>query len=144
VLDLSRQAISGHSMGGHGALTVALRNPGRFVSVSAFAPICAPSECPWGRKALGNYLGEDRSAWARHDASLLIATATERLPMLVDQGDADPYLGAQLHPARLQAAAEEASYPLRLRMQRGYEHGYLFVSSFIGEHIAFHAGHLHD
>ncbi|MFM7272742.1 MAG: S-formylglutathione hydrolase, partial [Gammaproteobacteria bacterium] len=104
-LDLSRQAISGHSMGGHGALTVALRNPARFRSVSAFAPICAPSDCPWGQKALGNYLGPDREAWAAHDASQLIGSARERLPMLIDQGEADTWLATQLHPARLQEAA---------------------------------------
>lgn len=142
-IDMHRQAISGHSMGGHGALTVALRHPGRFRSVSAFAPICAPSECPWGQKALGNYLGSDRSAWAAHDASLLIGAASEHLPMLVDQGDADAFLAQQLQPERLAAAAERVAYPLRLRMQRGYDHGYLFVGSFIGEHIAFHADHLH-
>ena len=142
-IDMQRQSISGHSMGGHGALTVALRNPGRFRSVSAFAPISAPSGCPWGQKALGNYLGHDRSTWAAHDASLLIATAREHLPMLVDQGDADAFLAQQLHPERLAAAAEAAGYPLRLRMQRGYDHGYLFVGTFIGEHLAFHAEHLH-
>lgn len=143
-LDMHRQAISGHSMGGHGAITIGLGTPGRFRSVSAFAPICAPSECPWGQKALGHFLGQDREAWAAHDASLLIAQAPEDLPMLVDQGDADAYLALQLLPERLATAAETASYPLRLRMQRGYDHGYFFVSSFIGEHIAFHAGHLHD
>jgi len=142
-LDMQRQAISGHSMGGHGALTIALRHPGRFRSVSAFAPICAPTQCPWGHKALGNYLGSDQRAWAAHDASLLIASAVEKLPMLVDQGDADALLATQLRPDLLEAAALVASYPLRLRMQRGYDHGYFFVSSFIGEHIAFHAGHLH-
>jgi len=143
-LDMQRQAISGHSMGGHGALTIALRHPGRFRSVSAFAPICAPTQCPWGHKALGNYLGSDQRAWAAYDASLLIASAVEKLPMLVDQGDADAFLATQLRPDLLEAAALAAAYPLRLRMQRGYDHGYFFVSSFIGEHIAFHAGHLHD
>jgi S-formylglutathione hydrolase len=142
-LDLSRQAISGHSMGGHGALTIALRNPGRFRSVSAFAPICAPSDCPWGQKALGNYLGTDRKAWAAHDASQLIGAARERLPMLIDQGEADTWLPTQLHPARLQEAASGCGYPLTFRMQPGYDHGYYFVASFIGEHIAFHAEHLH-
>jgi len=142
-LDMQRQAISGHSMGGHGALTIALRHPGRFRSVSAFAPICAPTQCPWGHKALGNYLGSDQRAWAAHDASLLIASAVEKLPMLVDQGDADAFLATQLRPDLLEAAALVAAYPLRLRLQRGYDHGYFFVSSFIGEHIAFHAGHLH-
>lgn len=142
-LDATRQSISGHSMGGHGALTLALRNPGRFRSVSAFAPICAPSACPWGEKALGNYLGPERSRWAAHDASLLIGAARERLPLLIDQGDADPWLATQLHPDRLQAAAARCGYPLVLRMQPGYDHGYYFVGSFIGEHLAFHAEHLH-
>lgn len=142
-LDMQRQAISGHSMGGHGALTVALRNPGRFRSVSAFAPISAPSECPWGEKALGNYLGPDRAAWAAYDASLLLGQASERLPMLIDQGDADPFLAVQLRPERLQLAADRAGYPLQLRLQRDYDHGYLFVGTFIGEHIAFHAKHLY-
>ena len=142
-LDMQRQSISGHSMGGHGALTVALRNPGRFRSVSAFAPISAPSDCPWGEKAFGNYLGPDRAAWAAYDASLLLGQAGERLPVLIDQGDADPFLALQLRPERLQRAAESANYPLQLRLQPGYDHGYLFIGTFIGEHIAFHAKHLY-
>jgi S-formylglutathione hydrolase len=142
--DPARRGVFGHSMGGHGALVAALRRPDVFRSCSAFAPISAPMECPWGHKALGNYLGSDQRAWAAHDASLLIASAVEKLPMLVDQGDADAFLATQLRPDLLEAAALAAAYPLRLRMQRGYDHGYFFVSSFIGEHIAFHAGHLHD
>ena len=142
-LDAGRQSISGHSMGGHGALTIALKNPGCYRSVSAFAPICAPMECPWGEKALGNYLGAERAAWAAHDASQLIGRATEQLPMLIDQGEADNFLLEQLKPERLQQAAAAARYPLTLRMQAGYEHSYYFISSFIGEHVAFHAGHLH-
>jgi len=143
-LRADRQAISGHSMGGHGALTVALKNPGRYRSVSAFAPICSPTRCPWGEKAFTAFFGEDRAAWEAHDASLLIAHARERLPLLVDQGEADGFLAAQLKPELLQDAAGSASYPLRLRMQPGYDHSYFFVASFIGEHIAFHAEHLRD
>lgn len=141
-IDPSRVAISGHSMGGHGALTIALRNPGRFRSVSAFSPICSPLNCPWGEKALGNYLGEDRSTWEAHDSCALIARAEERLPMLVDQGDADDFLKEQLKPELLERAAAEAKFPLDLRMQKGYDHSYFFIASFIGEHIAFHASHM--
>ena len=139
-----RQSISGHSMGGHGALTIALKNPGQFRSVSAFAPICSPTRCPWGEKAFSNYFGEDRAAWEAHDASLLVAKAVEQLPTLVDQGEADGFLAAQLQPELLQQAAQAAGYPLRLRMQPGYDHSYFFIASFIGEHIAFHAEQLHD
>lgn len=141
-IDPSRVAISGHSMGGHGALTIALRNPDRFRSVSAFSPICSPLNCPWGEKALGNYLGEDRSTWEAHDSCALIARAEERLPMLVDQGDADDFLKEQLKPELLERAAAEAKFPLDLRMQKGYDHSYFFIASFIGEHIAFHASHM--
>lgn len=141
-VDPSRVAISGHSMGGHGALTIALSNPGRFCSVSAFSPICSPLNCPWGEKALGNYLGDDRSAWEAHDSCALIARAEERLPMLIDQGDADDFLSEQLKPELLEQAAAQANYPLDLRMQKGYDHSYFFIASFIGEHIAFHASHM--
>ena len=134
-----RSAISGHSMGGHGALVLALRNPGRYRSVSAFSPIVAPSQVPWGEKAFTAYLGTDRSAWAQWDATELVATATERLPLLVDQGDADEFLGGQLQPQRLQAACEAADHPLQLRLQPGYDHSYYFIASFIGDHIAHHA-----
>ena len=133
------RAISGHSMGGHGALVCALRNPGRYVSVSAFSPICAPSMCPWGQKAFSRYLGEDRQRWAQWDASALIATATERLPLLVDQGSEDPFLSEQLHPQTLVAAAEAADYPLTLRIQPGYDHSYFFIASFIDAHLHHHA-----
>ena len=133
------RAISGHSMGGHGALTIALRNPGRYRSVSAFAPIVAPSCVPWGEKAFSAYLGADRAAWREWDAVELIATAQERLPLLVDQGDADEYLATQLKPELLQAACDAAGHPLQLRMQPGYDHYYYFIASFIGEHIAWHA-----
>jgi len=133
------RGISGHSMGGHGALVLALRNPGRYRSVSAFSPIVAPSQVPWGEKAFTAYLGEDRASWAQWDASALVAHASERLPLLVDQGDADEFLGAQLQPQRLQAACEAAGHPLQLRMQPGYDHSYYFIASFIGDHIAHHA-----
>ena len=133
------RAISGHSMGGHGALVIALRNPGRYCSVSAFSPIVAPSQVPWGQKAFAAYLGEDRQAWKAWDASELVKTATEKLPLLVDQGGADEFLDGQLRPQLLQAAAVAAGHPLQLRMRPGYDHSYYFIASFIGEHIAHHA-----
>lgn len=133
------RAISGHSMGGHGALVIALRNPGRYRSVSAFAPIVAPAQVPWGEKAFTAYLGDDRAAWRDYDACALLATASERLPLLIDQGDADEFLATQLQPSRLQAAAETTGHPLTLRLQPGYDHSYYFIGSFIGEHIAYHA-----
>ena len=136
------RAISGHSMGGHGALVIALRNPGRYHSVSAFSPIVAPSQVPWGEKAFTAYLGEDRAAWKSYDATALIAEAIERLPLLVDQGDADEFLANQLKPELLQAACAEAGHPLQLRLQPGYDHSYYFIESFIGEHIAHHAAAL--
>ena len=137
------RAISGHSMGGHGALTIALKNPGRYRSVSAFSPIVAPTQVPWGEKALAAYLGEDHAAWKAHDTVELIAQATERLPLLVDQGDADEFLRTQLKPELLQAAAAAAGHPLTLRMQPGYDHSYYFIASFIGDHLAHHAEALH-
>ncbi|MGY1458629.1 MULTISPECIES: S-formylglutathione hydrolase [unclassified Luteimonas] len=133
------RAISGHSMGGHGALTIALKNPGRYRSVSAFSPIVAPSQVPWGEKAFGAYLGDDREAWKQHDAVELVKSAKEQLPLLVDQGDADEFLDGQLKPHLLQAACEAAGHPLELRMQPGYDHSYYFIASFIGDHIAHHA-----
>ncbi len=141
-VDDKRVGISGHSMGGHGALTIALKNPGRFKSVSAFAPICSPVNCPWGRKALGNYLGTDQKAWLEHDTCALVSAAVEQLPVLVDQGDADDFLAEQLHTHLLQEACELADYPMTIRMQAGYDHSYFFIASFIGEHIAFHSEHL--
>jgi S-formylglutathione hydrolase len=138
-LDFGRQSICGHSMGGHGALVLALRNPGRFRSVSAFAPICAPSAVPWGRKAFGRFLGPDETAWRAWDACALVATAQERLPILVDQGDADPFVGTQLRPELLEAACAAAGHPLTVRGHPGYDHGYFFVSTFIGDHLARHA-----
>ena len=137
-----RRAISGHSMGGHGALTIALRNPGRYRSVSAFSPIVAPSQAPWGQKAFTAYLGDDREAWKAHDTVELVRRAQEKLPLLVDQGDADEFLQGQLKPELLQAAAAEAGHPLTLRLQPGYDHSYYFIASFIGDHIAHHAAAL--
>lgn len=141
-VEAARAGISGHSMGGHGALTIALKNPTLFRSVSAFSPICSPLNCPWGEKALGGYLGPDRESWAAYDACALIRNAKNPLPLLIDQGDADNFLEEQLKPQLLQEAAEAAAYPISLRMQPGYDHSYFFIASFIGEHIAFHAEHL--
>ena len=137
-----RTAIAGHSMGGHGALTIALKNPGRFRSVSAFAPICSPLNCPWGEKALGGYLGPDREAWKAWDTTELLAGATERLPVLVDQGDADGFLEEQLKTPLLEQACADNGYPMTIRMQPGYDHSYFFIATFIGEHLAFHAANL--
>ncbi len=133
------RSISGHSMGGHGALVTALKHPGRYRSVSAFAPIVTPSQVPWGQKAFTAYLGEDRETWKAWDACALIASVEERLPLLIDQGDDDEFLASQLQPDKLQAACAAVDYPLQLRMQPGYDHSYYFIASFIGEHIAFHA-----
>ena len=138
------RSISGHSMGGHGALVAALRNPGRYRSVSAFSPIVAPMRVPWGEKAFTAYLGEDRAEWARWDATELVKGATEKLPLLVDQGDADEFLASQLQPELLRVACEAAGHPLELRMQPGYDHSYYFITSFMGEHIAYHARALHS
>lgn len=137
-----RRAISGHSMGGHGALTVALKNAERYASVSAFSPICNPVNCPWGQKALGNYLGDDREAWAQYDASELMSSAVSHVPALVDQGGADDFLVEQLKPEALEGAAKLSGYPLELRMQEGYDHSYFFIASFIEDHLRFHAANL--
>ena len=134
-----RRAISGHSMGGHGALAIALKNPGRYRSVSAFSPIVAPTQVPWGEKAFSTYLGDDRDAWKQYDAVELVKQAREKLPLLIDQGDADNFLAEQLRPELLREACEAAGHPLQLRMQPGYDHSYYFIASFIGEHIAHHA-----
>ncbi|MGB3392938.1 MAG: S-formylglutathione hydrolase [Stenotrophomonas sp.] len=136
------RAISGHSMGGHGALIIALKHPGRYRSVSAFSPIVAPSQVPWGEKAFAAYLGEDREVWKQHDACVLIADAAERLPLLVEQGEGDEFLDTQLRPQLLQAACAAAGHPLQLRLRPGYDHSYYFIASFIGEHIAHHAAAL--
>jgi S-formylglutathione hydrolase len=140
--DMTRQGITGHSMGGHGALTLALRHPGRWRSVSAFAPIVSPMRCPWGEKALSGYLGADRAAWRRHDATALIEDGARLADILVDQGGADSFLAEQLKPELLRAACEAAGQPLTLRMQAGYDHSYYFVSSFMAEHLAWHAERL--
>lgn len=134
-----RRSISGHSMGGHGALITALKNPGMFRSVSAFAPICAPMDCPWGQKAFRGYLGDDRSRWEDWDATRLVARGGNDIPLMVDQGDADEWLDEQLNPGRLREACEAADHTLTLRMLPGYDHGYYFIASFIGEHLEYHA-----
>ncbi len=140
--DMARQSISGHSMGGHGALTIALRNPGRFKSVSAFAPIASPINCPWGQKALGGYLGPQSPLWREYDATALIADG-HRLPgLLVDQGLADNFLEAQLKPELLEAACASAGISLQLRRQPGYDHSYYFIASFIEDHLRYHAAAL--
>ena len=133
------RAISGHSMGGHGALSLALKHPGRYRSVSAFSPIVAPAQVPWGQKAFAAYLGEDREAWKAHDTVELVKTATERLPLLVDQGEADEFLASQLRPELLEAACQATGHPLQLNRRAGHDHSYYFIASFIGEHIAHHA-----
>jgi len=138
-VDMGAQGIFGHSMGGHGALTIALKNPGRFRSVSAFAPIASPMNCPWGLKALGGYLGPDTKAWAAHDTCALIAVAKERLPILVDQGAGDDFLAEQLKPDLLKKACADAGHPLELRMQPGYDHSYFFIATFVADHVAHHA-----
>ena len=134
-----KRGISGHSMGGHGALVCALKNPGRYQSLSAFAPIANPADCPWGEKAFSGYLGNDRSRWREWDACALIAQAQERLPILVDQGDRDDFLANQLKPDSLEAAAKAADHPLTLRIQPGYDHSYYFISTFIDDHLRHHA-----
>ncbi|RIA44177.1 S-formylglutathione hydrolase [Hephaestia caeni] len=141
-IDPGRQAITGHSMGGHGALTIGLRNPARFRSISAFAPIVAPGRVPWGEKALAAYLGDDRTAWRPYDACALIEDGARVPEMLVDQGDADPFLAEQLRPELLRVACDEAGIALTLRMQPGYDHSYYFISSFMADHVAWHAERL--
>ena len=138
-VDDARTAMSGHSMGGHGALTIALSNPGWVRSVSAFAPITSPVRCPWGERALAGYLGEDRAAWAAYDATALLRTrGWSGPPILVDQGSADPFLESQLKPELLEHACADARVPLELRRQGGYDHGYFFVSTFIEDHLRRH------
>lgn len=136
-----KRAIAGHSMGGHGALTIALRNPGRYLSVSAFSPISHPTNCPWGQKALTAYLGEDTRSWRNYDASILMREATNLVPALVDQGEADNFLIEQLKPETLEEAAKARGYPLVLRRHEGYDHSYYFIASFIEDHLRFHAEH---
>ena len=138
-IDKQRQAISGHSMGGHGALTIALKHPDRFRSVSAFAPICSPLNCPWGEKALSYYLGDDKLHWAQYDTVALVKQCQTHLPVLVDQGQADNFLAEQLKTELLIGAAKKADWAMQIRMQPAYDHSYFFIATFIGEHIAFHA-----
>lgn len=140
--DMMRQGIMGHSMGGHGALTIGLRNPGRFKSVSAFAPISAPMRCPWGEKALAGYLGHDQEAWRAYDATALIEDGARLPDLLVDQGTADGFLETQLKPELLKEACDKAGIPLTLRMQEGYDHSYFFISTFIEDHLRWHAARL--
>lgn len=141
-IDLERQAITGHSMGGHGALTVALNHPDRFRSVSAFAPIVAPSQVPWGQKALGGYLGADVASWRKHDAVALIGAGARVEEILVDVGTADPFIENELRPELLEAACAEAGIALTLRRQQGYDHSYYFISTFMAEHLRWHAERL--
>jgi S-formylglutathione hydrolase len=140
--DMTRQAIMGHSMGGHGALTIALRNPDRFRSISAFAPIVAPTQVPWGKKVLPLYLGDDNSSWREYDAIALIENGARVAEMLVDQGDADQHLANQLRPEYLDAACKTAGIPLTLRLQPGYDHSYYFISTFMEDHLRWHAERL--
>ncbi|WP_306801141.1 S-formylglutathione hydrolase [Alloalcanivorax profundimaris] len=138
-----REAISGHSMGGHGALVCALKNPGRYTSVSAFAPIANPTQCPWGEKAFGGYLGDDRESWKQWDACELIAAGARVDEIKVDQGDADNfYQDGQLRPEALESACQDAGIPLTLQMRPGYDHSYFFIASFIDDHLRYHAHHL--
>ena len=141
-IDQARQSILGHSMGGHGALTVALRNPDRYRAASAFAPIVAPSVVPWGIKALTGYLGKDKTAWRKHDTVALIEDGARFSEFLVDYGDADQFLTEQLRPELLQAACKKASIPLTLRKQAGYDHSYYFISTFMADHLRWHAARL--
>lgn len=135
----TQKAIMGHSMGGHGALVIALNNPQQYSSVSAFAPICAPMQCPWGEKAFARYLGENKSLWRKYDACELVRAGGSPMPLLVDQGSDDSFLHEQLQPQLLQQACAEHQHELVLRMREGYDHSYFFIASFIGEHVAYHA-----
>lgn len=136
---LDAQGIFGHSMGGHGALTLALKNPGRYRSVSALAPICAPARCPWGEKAFSGYLGSDRTAWLEHDATELVREHRFAGPILIDQGLADKFLPTQLHPDAFELACRASGQPLTLRRHDGYDHGYYFIATFVEDHLRFHA-----
>jgi S-formylglutathione hydrolase len=141
-LDGNRRGIFGHSMGGHGALTIALKNPHNYRSVSAFSPICAPTQCPWGQKAFAEYLGGDETAWRVHDSSALLAKGALPYPILVDQGEADEFLAGQLLPEALEIAAQQSRQQLTLRRHAGYDHSYFFIATFIEDHIRFHAEQL--
>jgi S-formylglutathione hydrolase len=140
--DTSRQGIFGHSMGGHGALVCALRNPDRYRSLSAFAPIAAPMQCPWGRKAFSGYLGNDQTAWLDHDASVLVAQRPFHAPILVDQGTGDKFLAEQLNPEIFADACRRSGQAFELRMHAGYDHGYYFIQTFMEEHLRWHARQL--
>jgi S-formylglutathione hydrolase len=143
--DREKQGIFGHSMGGHGAITIGLKNPQRYKSISAFAPISAPKQCPWGQKALPRYLGPDRGQWDDYDSTELMSKLTDaakRPPILVDQGTSDQFLESQLHPHLLEAAANKVGYPLTVRRQPGYDHGYYFISTFMEDHLRHHARQL--
>jgi S-formylglutathione hydrolase len=142
--EIDRQGITGHSMGGHGALTVALNHPERFRSVSAFAPIVAPSQVPWGQKALAGYLGDDRIGWRQHDAVALIEDGARLPELLVDVGDADPFLQTELKPELLERACADAGIPLTLRRQPGYDHSHYFISTFMADHLRWHAERLKE
>ncbi len=141
-IDGSRVSIAGHSMGGHGALTIGLKNPHNYKAISAFSPICSPRNCPWGQKALGLYLGEDRAVWAEYDTVDIVLKNPTRLPVLIDQGENDNFLKEQLKTELLIDATESSGYPMQIRMQPEYDHTYFFISSFIGDHLKFHAEHL--
>ncbi|MGI9313321.1 MAG: S-formylglutathione hydrolase [Luminiphilus sp.] len=141
-VNTSRAAITGHSMGGHGALTIGLKNPDHYRSFSAFSPIVAPTQCPWGKKAFSHYLGADESLWADYDTCLLLGKATEQRPILIDQGTSDNFLEEQLKTHLIEEASQAAGYPIEVRMQEGYDHSYYFIASFIESHLAFHAEHL--
>ena len=134
-----RESIFGHSMGGHGALTLALKNPGRFRSVSAFSPICAPSQCPWGEKAFTNYLGENREVWKKHDANELIQNSTLEIPLLIDQGADDPFLEKELNFELFRKTCEKRNQKLTARLQNGYDHSYYFIATFMEDHLQHHA-----
>ena len=140
--DIAHQSIMGHSMGGHGALTIALRNQDRYASVSAFSPICSPINCPWGEKALSGYLGSDKESWRRYDACALLEDGARLRELFVDQGAADQFLETQLKPQLLESACAQAGVPLTLRMHEGYDHSYFFISSFIEDHLRWHAQRL--
>ena len=141
-LDLDRLSIAGHSMGGHGAISLALKFPGKYRSISAFSPICAPGTCPWGKKAFSAYLGTDETLWKQHDSCELILGGAPQIPLLVDQGAADPFLEEQLRPELLLSACEEVGFPVTYREQIGYDHSYFFIASFIEDHLRFHAKYL--
>ena len=143
-IDSSRVGISGHSMGGHGALTIALKNPQRYKSASAFSPIVSPINCPWGQKALDNYIGSNKADWIQYDTTELIRSVPERLPILIDQGEADNFLDTQLKLELLMEASKNADYPMQIRLHPGYDHSYFFIASYIEDHIRFHGKRLSE